>query len=790
MCEVRKTVQSRDRSPMSSHRSVRRLLLLTPIVVAVLALAITAAMASAAGTWGELARIGPGSGKTAIKASSEAAAFGVDPTTNTIFVGDEPTGHEGKYRIQELNSTGVSVGSAAIVPQKEFTAAGIKGGPEGIEGVAVDPVNKVIYVLAVYERAETTPAQENKGEESPDEDEPAAGALYAFSTEPNGAKELVPATGANAEGVLATPATLKAQGEQFGEALLEPAGIAVDPKTGDVIILGEVDEPGETLHTALQRVSKTGEAGARYVDPTETGEEEAGGTTDSEPSNSPIVTGSGHVLVQQFNKIVQIPTSFAPVNPTLVYQLPEGQEQLQVDANRSAAFFGGGLSAAPASETSGTLFASALIKLSGDTFHGGALELEYHDSGEKTTAAEVGWTGGSSSALGPKCALSVEGPKPEVAAAQGGKLLIFDPQVNQAVEFGPGGSGCPVASAGPLAATVGGTPVNEVAAGTNVKLSAPVTQANALTVEWDFGEGEPVTKLAGLGQAVETTHTFAKNEQLQVKATIRTDDLASEPIIVTKSLKVAPAAPTASFSAPTVATVGQLIELNASSSSDPNKVGSKAVPITKYAWKFGDGGEEVLSNPVAHHSYAAPNTYSVTLTVTDELGKSASKTLSIPVSLPNSTPPAPPPTTSGNTGGGSPVVTSKPTGTGAGGVLPFRAALAATSFTASAAGAVVMKVACVLKSSCVGTLTLKTLSAVSASTKSKKAILTLASGSFSAAGGQVKPVTLHLSAKAKKLLAHVHTLKVRATIVARDAQNVSHTTQTTVTLHAAKPKHH
>jgi hypothetical protein len=86
-------------------------------------------------------------------------------------------------------------------------------------------------------------------------------------------------------------------------------------------------------------------------------------------------------------------------------------------------------------------------------------------------------------------------------------------------------------------------------------------------------------------------------------------------------------------------------------------------------------------------------------------------------------------------------------------------------------------------------VTLKTLGAVSAGASKRKAVLTLASGSFSLAGGHVKTVTLRLSAKARALLAQMHVLRARATIVGRDSAGASHTTQTTVTLRVAKAAH-
>jgi hypothetical protein len=71
----------------------------------------------------------------------------------------------------------------------------------------------------------------------------------------------------------------------------------------------------------------------------------------------------------------------------------------------------------------------------------------------------------------------------------------------------------------------------------------------------------------------------------------------------------------------------------------------------------------------------------------------------------------------------------------------------------------------------------------------KPSVLMLAAGSFAVTGGKVRAVTLHLSAKARVLLARSHTLRVRATLLAHDLQGASHTTQTIVTLRAPKATH-
>lgn len=122
------------------------------------------------------------------------------------------------------------------------------------------------------------------------------------------------------------------------------------------------------------------------------------------------------------------------------------------------------------------------------------------------------------------------------------------------------------------------------------------------------------------------------------------------------------------------------------------------------------------------------------------------------------------------------------------------AKLASTSLAVSSSGIVTVKVTCPAgESSCTGTITLRTLTAVIASAtghqskKPKPAILTLAVGSFKVAGGQTTIVKLHLSAQARKLLARVHVLHARATIVAHDATGATHTLQTIVTIRVVKP---
>jgi IPT/TIG domain len=124
--------------------------------------------------------------------------------------------------------------------------------------------------------------------------------------------------------------------------------------------------------------------------------------------------------------------------------------------------------------------------------------------------------------------------------------------------------------------------------------------------------------------------------------------------------------------------------------------------------------------------------------------------------------------------------------------VPDVGLLGGSSLTATPTGVVPIKVSCPAgESSCIGTITLKTIGAVSASAghEAKKAVLTLATGSFKLAGGKTAKISLHLSVKARALLKRSHSLRARATILAHDSTGARHTTVATVTLRAAKKKH-
>jgi PKD domain len=737
--------------------------MLTLAVVLVLGVAVPATASAA--SFGELSRFGSaGIGNGQFNEAGVATeAFGVDPTDNSVYVGDKPAGKT--FRIQKLSSTGAFLGAATITAST---------GEAAIEGVAVDPSEHRLYALLVLIRSEG---------QSFAAEVPAAGALYAFSTEPNGAKVLEPAAGTEAGGVLASKAVLRPQSTVMDQPLLEPSGLAVDPVTHDIVLAGAQENSLEEPRTALERVSKTGVLGARWTD------DESAPFFEEEVATSPVVTSTGKVYVvggaltgagesstEQIDEIPADFTSSAPPKPFIKYE--SGANELVTFPGIPAPLEGGGLSIG----ADGTLWAYAKILVKGEGESGfkypGALAFT-------ASGATLGWTGGQSLALGTgKCAIGFEG-HPMVAAGKNGELFVFDSNhpAPSVIRFGPEGSGCPTASSSPLLASVAGKEVGEVIApGSEVTLASTVAGANALKVKWSFGDGSPEAVTTGQHQAPVTLHKFVGEGEFKVVETIETDDLASPTIVLNRTLTISKPLPLAHFTA-AVGTplVGQVDAFDAKTST-----GSEKSAIIEYKWDFGDGATAVTSTPSTTHAYGAPGSYTVKLLVLDANARTSKP---FAVSLNVTATPGPPTTTTTSTTPPIPPPIVPPPGQG--GVLPYQIALAGSTLTATKAGALAIKINCVGKSSCTGRVTLKTASAVSAGKHKRKAILTLAAGSLKVLGGHIQVITLHLSAAARTLLAHSGSrgLRARVTIVASDSAGKSHTTLLTVTIHAAK-KHH
>jgi len=125
---------------------------------------------------------------------------------------------------------------------------------------------------------------------------------------------------------------------------------------------------------------------------------------------------------------------------------------------------------------------------------------------------------------------------------------------------------------------------------------------------WDFGDGTNVT-------GVTAEHAYEDDGNYTVTLTVADDKGATNSTSATKTVLNRPPVATFTESAETVDT-GEVITFNASASYDPD--GS----IALYYWDFGDGTN--ATGLTVDHAYTDDGNYTVTLTVTDDDGATAS----------------------------------------------------------------------------------------------------------------------------------------------------------------------
>ena len=172
---------------------------------------------------------------------------------------------------------------------------------------------------------------------------------------------------------------------------------------------------------------------------------------------------------------------------------------------------------------------------------------------------------------------------------------------------------------------------DEVNLGTMAVLLVAASDRTITGYAWNFGD-------SSTGTGVTTSHTFATAGVYNVVLTV-TDNQADT--ATTSSQVTVTRGPTASFTAsPSPTPQGSLTIVDAAAST-----ASDGATITSYAWNFGDttgtttcpgGAGCVVATPwILSHTYAAAASYTITLTVTDSLGQSATTTQTLTVGAVN-----------------------------------------------------------------------------------------------------------------------------------------------------------
>ncbi|WP_449407513.1 PKD domain-containing protein [Microbacterium maritypicum] len=133
---------------------------------------------------------------------------------------------------------------------------------------------------------------------------------------------------------------------------------------------------------------------------------------------------------------------------------------------------------------------------------------------------------------------------------------------------------------------------------------------------WDFGDGTTST------DGPTAAHTYTTGGTYQVKLTVKDDRGATDSLTQAVTVRAANVLPTAAFDA---TTTHMNVAVDASASADTDGT------IATYSWSFGDGA--VATGKTASHAYTTPGTYTVTLTVTDDRGGSATTSTQVTAAL-------------------------------------------------------------------------------------------------------------------------------------------------------------
>jgi PKD repeat protein len=150
-----------------------------------------------------------------------------------------------------------------------------------------------------------------------------------------------------------------------------------------------------------------------------------------------------------------------------------------------------------------------------------------------------------------------------------------------------------------------------------IQFTAQVQSGRDLSFSWDFGDETS-------GQGAQATHAYTTYSNYTVTLSVR--DPIGQSASAQATVNVLPLPPQACFN-------------TSPDSYDPLTINFNATCSTgaqlQYSWDFGDGDTNNNNGyPTTSHTYGGLKTYSVTLTVVDVAGQTASVTQSVTVTVP------------------------------------------------------------------------------------------------------------------------------------------------------------
>jgi uncharacterized protein (TIGR03382 family) len=156
----------------------------------------------------------------------------------------------------------------------------------------------------------------------------------------------------------------------------------------------------------------------------------------------------------------------------------------------------------------------------------------------------------------------------------------------------------------------------------SVEFTDTSTDADGTIVAWSWSFGDGATSTLQ-----NPRYTYGAAGTYSVVLTV-TDDNGTYDAFSTQVTVIANAPPIAGFSSATSELTATFTDASADSDGE----------VASWMWSFGDGTYSGVQSP--SHTYARPGSYTVTLTVTDDIGDTASATTTVVVAQSNSAPSA------------------------------------------------------------------------------------------------------------------------------------------------------
>ncbi|HET6506121.1 MAG TPA: PKD domain-containing protein [Baekduia sp.] len=559
-------------------------------------------------------------------------------------------------------------------------------------------------------------------------------------------------------------------------------GIAVDPTSHDVVVLGVDDGTAADPQGILQHIAPDGTAATRV----------SGFGVGLEPDGAGVGNPSGLAIGPDGQVYVSTAVFHGtfphtcPCSSESVYRMPKetGTSSLVLTDTSSPLALPG----ADSFDTTTRYGSGSPIALSSD---GTTLYLmEGDDSSVRvrgfspTTGALKNVYGGGTTT----CKITANGNGAGGIAAGAGDDLAFaamDP-AGELVDgplihlFGDGGSGCPRASGS--FKVDGKTTGITVTKGQSVQLDASGSDLNGGTaskVSWDYGDGDGFVDLAQ--PSLVSTHRFLKPGTVDVGVRIEVDGAPpTDPVYL--SVTVNAPKPVASFSVSDRApAAGGSVAFDATDSLDSaGPDGNPTHALKEYRWDFGDGQSQVTTTAKVSHAFANAGATAlartVKLTVVSQDGVSsanvAQQTITVagtpsgggPTPDPGPTPgPGTTPDPGKTPGPGTTTPAAPPTPTLGSPVVDAKGSLA-LKLTCPAGGAATA-----------GRIDLTTKVKKKVKGRTRTETVKVGSGAFSVDAGKSKTIKIKLSSAGFRLLKQKRRLSVTAAIAVTGGAKTSRT---------------